>query len=132
MSKLKKRKYKAVIEKACGKWFTGYAEHYLTELSDNVYHNERFPLCEESDNHVTRKLSVKYLTYERGRSAANIIMVDADNYRYSLSMSSFHKLMSGANDPINQSISLNTNGWFIGEFMQIKQGSTYFIAVVED
>jgi len=132
MSKLKKRKFKAVVEKESGKWYTGYVEHYLTSLSDNQYYNERYPLCIESDNHVVTNLSLKYSTYERGRSAANIVMVEADGYTYNLSMSSFDKLMLGANDPDNKNISLNDEGWFIGEFMQIKQGSTYFIAVVED
>src|SRR6056300_1451877 len=122
MSKLNKRKYKAVIEKLTGKWFTGYSEEYLTEGSDNDYWNRRYPLCQESNEHVTMELSLKYSTYERGRSAATIVMVDQEGYRYELTLSSFDKLMTASNDPFNETVSLNANGWFIGTFMQMKQG----------
>lgn len=131
MSKLNKRKYPAVVEKDSGKWFTGYCGHYRTASSDNEWFNNRHPLYEESSEHTTKTLSVKYKTYERSRSAANIVLEDVDGYTYSLSMSSFDKLMLAINDPDNDLVKLNANGWFIGEFMQIKQGTSYFISVVE-
>lgn len=132
MKKLNKRKYPAVVVKDSGKWFTGYYGEYLTEPSENEYFNRMYPLCEESDTHITSELSVKYKTYSRGRSAANIILEDSEGYEYMLSMSSFDKLMKAANDPHNSVVTLNSNGWFIGEFMQVKQGSNYFISVVEE
>lgn len=131
MSKLNKRKYPAVVHKDNGKWFTGYCEEYIVKSDLDDWRVGRYPICEESDEHITKTLSVKYKTYERGRSAANIVLEDNEGFPYSLSMSSFDKLMTASNDPNNQAVTLNANGWFIGEFMQIKQGSNYFISVVE-
>ena len=124
---LNKRKYPSVIYQSTGKWFTGYMGDYVTQVSTQEWKNNRYPLCTESNDHVTNKLSLKYRSYSRGRSAANIIMEDLDGDTYLMSMSSFHDMMCAFN---NSEVYLENDHWFVGDFMQVKQGQNYFIALV--
>ena len=133
MAKVGKRSYPALLYKTTGIWYTGYALEYNMDL-----------YVDRSDKHEVRELSLQYAGYQRGRSAANIEMVDEQGQKYLMSMSGFDLLMKlcdgtaellknlpGHYDILRKTC-LNGGGvWFCGSFCQTKQGQNYFIEPAE-
>lgn len=128
---ISKRKYPCVTNKD-GKWFTGYEGDYTTqELIDKHYPDgrpyHRF-VCEEGSDHTTKILTLQPSHTQRGRSAANIVCKDEDDYQYLMSMKSIDNLLKQL---VSGKIVIE-NGFFEAEFCQVKQGQNYFIDLVED
>jgi hypothetical protein len=144
MKKLKKRKYPAVDHTnhneigtvADGKWYTGW-QGDIRAAGDGWDEDEAYHVL--SSDHEVRKLRVRYCGYARGRSAAEIIVEDEQGFRYSMSMSGFDILMITANRPPRETrdkfeifTERNLTGdgtWWVGNFIQTKQGQNYFIAL---
>ena len=134
MAKLGKRGYPALYLKGSNVWYTGYAHDWKMEDKVDV-----------SDRHEIRELKLQYTGFSRGRSAANIEMVDQNGNKFLMSMSGFDLLMKIVDAPasikrseklggydILRSASLCGFGvWYIGSFCQTKQGQNYFIEPVE-
>lgn len=120
-----KRKYPAWFTTEHDKWFTGYDGDIGT--GDNPCY--RASLCYEMDEHITQILKLKPKSFSRGRSAANFDFVDEDGFVYTLSMKSVSTLLHAIS---NWTLEVDEEGWFIGEFCQIKQGANYFIDLVEE
>lgn len=134
MAKLGKRKYPALYNKDTGAWYTGYENDYGIERK-----------VEKSEQHQIRHLEIQYTGFSRGRSAANIDIVDSDGNKYIMSMSGFDLLMKLVDAPasllreekltnfdIMRKTSLVGGGvWYTGSFCQTKQGQNYFIEPVE-
>lgn len=119
-----KRKYPAWFTTEHDKWFTGYDGDITTET------NERWGTpCYSIDEHITQILKLKPKSFSRGRSAANFDFVDEDGFAYTLSMKSVSTLLHAIS---NWTLEVDEEGWFIGEFCQIKQGANYFIDLVEE
>lgn len=131
MKKLSKRNYPSLTLVSNGKWYTGYSEQY--DLKDK---------CFFSDDHEVRLLRLQYNGFTRGRSAANIIMVDREGFKYMMSLSAFDLLMQvtdmsvqrqkeeGSYDKYDISRLTGLNGQGVsyeGMYCQIKQGQNYFI-----
>lgn len=129
MAKIGKRNYPAVTYLDTGKWFTGYV--------GDIEHPKHI----EYDTHIEKELCLRYSSYLRGMSAANIILEDEDGFNYLMSMSGFNLLMSlvthskaslreaelvGYNMDLESSLCGN-GVWFTGTFCQTKQGQNYFI-----
>lgn len=154
MAKMGKRKYPAVYDKH-GKWFTGYeGDIYTGEIPENLkgnsYWEDRYGYI-KNDDHVTRKLELKYVRYSRGRSAANIILQDKEGKHYALSMSGFDiliKLTQWSRASLREEGYVTPEGedkfditcyrdmasggeWYSGTFCQTKQGQNYFIEPCE-
>lgn len=137
--KLNKRKYPAVVYDGGdkdGKWYTGWEGDIRLEKDPDWY--LKWQTHKIQDGHVSRKLELRYNTYSRGRSAANIHLEDKDGHMYELSMSAFDQLLTATMRPVSETtdqydISMETNlldgsVWFRGYFVQVKQGQNYFIA----
>lgn len=134
MAKLGKRGYPALYLKGSNAWYTGYAHDWKMEDKVDV-----------SDRHEIRELKLQYTGFIRGRSAANIEMVDQDGNKFLMSMSGFDLLMKIADAPASVKRAENLGGydilritqhggfgvWYIGSFCQTKQGQNYFIEPVE-
>lgn len=137
--KLNKRKYPAVVYDGGdkdGKWYTGWEGDI--SLEGDPDHYRKYQTHKIQDGHVSRRLELRYNTYSRGRSAANIHLEDKDGHMYELSMSAFDQLLTATMRPASETtdqydISMETNlldgsVWFRGYFVQVKQGQNYFIA----
>ena len=139
--KLNKRKYPAVVydggEKD-GKWYTGWEGDIRVEEDRDKYHWMPSQTHKIVDQHISRKLELRYNTYSRGRSAANIHLEDKDGHMYELSMSAFDTLLTATMRPSRETsdmydVAMSTDMldgsvWFRGFFVQVKQGQNYFIA----
>lgn len=127
---LNKRKYPCVTKE--GKWFTGYEGEVVTQEYCDKRYNEEVPtwytLCVESDIHETKVLRLKPSHTRRGRSAANIVCVDEDEYEYLMSMKSIDNFLQAL---VSGKIVIK-DGVFEAEFCQVKQGQNYFIDLVEE
>ena len=119
-----KRTYPAVRTRSEGKYFTGYAG----DISVDENHSTRDTKCVRSETHNTEVLWVKPIGTRRGRSAANLTFEDMDGFSYSLSLKSTDTLLKYIVDGKVKII----DGYFFGEFCQVKQGQNYFIDLVED
>lgn len=119
-----KRKYPAWFTTEHDKWFTGY-DGDITTNTDECWKTS----CYHIDEHITQILKLKPKSFSRGRSAANFDFVDDDGFVYTLSMKSVSTLLHAIS---NRNIEVDEEGWFIGEFCQIKQGANYFIDLVEE
>lgn len=134
MAKLGKRGYLALYLKGSNVWYTGYAHDWKMEDKVDV-----------SDRHEIRELKLQYTGFSRGRSAANIEMVDQDGNKFLMSMSGFDLLMKIVDAPASVKrpeklggydiLRITQHGgfgvWYIGSFCQTKQGQNYFIEPVE-
>ena len=120
-----KRKYPAWFTTEYDKWFTGYECDIDTEINRSY----RATLGYQMDEHITQILKLKPKSFSRGRSAANFDFGDEDGFVYTLSMKSVSTLLHAVS---NKTIEVDEEGWFIGEFCQIKQGANYFIDLVEE
>lgn len=135
MAKLGKRGYPALYLKGSNAWYTGYAHDWKMEDKVDV-----------SDRHEVREMKLQYTGFSRGRSAANIEMVDQGGNKFLMSMSGFDLLMKIVDAPenvqkaeklggydIHRETSMLGHGvWYIGSFCQTKQGQNYFIEPVEE
>lgn len=154
MAKIGKRKYPAIFHDN-GKWYTGYEEYASPEpCPDHLKDNEwlsRYYSWKSSDVHEARVLELQYSGYSRGRSAANIHLVDREGFEYIMSMSGFDLLMKitcSSRERLREqgmisyekgelfdiSIVTDMGGrgkWFRGNFCQTKQGKNYFIEPCE-
>lgn len=131
---ISKRKYPCVKNKD-GKWFTGYQGEYVTKDYIEKYYPdlpEMFDhfrtVREETNLHKTKILKVQPLNTQRGRSAANIVFKDEDDFEYLLSMKSVDNLLKALT---SGKIDIK-DGYVLAEFCQFKQGQNYFIDIVED
>ena len=88
MAKLGKRGYPALYLKGSNAWYTGYAHDWKMEDKVDV-----------SDRHEIRELKLQYTGFSRGRSAANIEMVDQGGNKFLMSMSGFDLLMKIVDAP---------------------------------
>jgi hypothetical protein len=124
---LSKRKYPCVTNK--GKWFTGYEGEYIIRANlGQSWVNPMWILCEESNIHETKVLRLKPSHTLRGRSAANIVCIDEDDYKYLMSMKSIDNFLQAL---VSGKIVIK-DGFFEAEFCQVKQGQNYFIDLVEE
>lgn len=153
MAKILKRKYPAVYNRE-GKWFTGWEGDAISspipeDRKGDLYWEKRHGYV-RSENHTSENLVLQYHGYSRGRSAANIELVDKEGFVYYMSMSGFDLLMRITDSPrseqrekgwlsrpvdkydIARETNLNGGGvWFRGTFCQTKQGQNYFIEPCE-
>lgn len=137
MARIGKRNYPALVMKETGKFYTGYqGDSYCCPQGEVI----------KVSDHKSVNLCLQYLTYSRGRSAANVEMVDKEGFVYTMSMSGFDLMMQlmdhpssvlrekGIRDSFNIGRQTNLNGggvWYTGTFCQTKQGQNYFIEPCE-
>lgn len=161
MKNISKRKWPATYDTKTGKWYTGYDGHIVTvptyeyvkdkngELIPELYVNDRGitftrmkqvlsdkPRHFQTEKHEIRKLTVRYSHYTRGRSAANFILIDKDDYSYETSLSGFDDLLTAIFSGLVRSdrcVYTDWDGqtkettWFTANFVQAKQGGNIFI-----
>lgn len=128
---ISKRNYPSIYTPD-GKWYTGFSGSCVTQADlgarerDIIYHSEK--LVVKLDVHETKHLELQPSHTRRGRSAANLVFTDREDFEYLLSMKSVDNFLKGL---VEGSI-LIENGYFTAEFCQVKQGQNYFIDLVEE
>lgn len=119
---MSKPTWNPVLYEHNGKFFTGYQGNINTSWFGKV--GER-PV-EVELVHTTQKLQVKLDGISRGRSAANMYLIDTDGERYMMSFKGAYTMIL----KLLENKICGEDGWFTARFKQTKQGKNYFIEIV--
>lgn len=123
MERLRKRKWKPVICKDTGKWYTGWQGLVMDDSYDTA---GKYQIVE-----VEHQMQFIHLTpcgMSRGRSAGNFEFKDKDDFTYTMSMSGTYALLAALAAGIVEASDEVYSGWRL-PCVQAKQGANYFIEV---